>query len=626
MQKEKFILGKEYKINKKSVMEQIVEMAKVRDKKIAIYSELGNVTYDQLMTNVKKIVYILEQYGVQSGDSIAVWAKRKIETIEMILAILYMGACYVPIESSCPIKRAEYMFESTHAKYWVGESKDEGGLSKDKKINIDFDDLKDTPVTEMEANKDMDCPAYIIFTSGTTGKPKGVLITVRQMQNLCEWFKEEHEIGEKSNILLINSMSFDASVKNIFTPLMAGGSIVMGAEKLFDTFKILSIAEKYNVTHLNCVPSLFTALVETDSYNRYQVLKKIKYIILGGERFHKNVMKKFIQGSGFEGKILNVYGPTECTVISTEYEVLPEDLEGKREIPIGKPIYNMYAYILNDKKEFCAEGEEGILYLGGAGTARYCTENAGDGFEPDILNPEKMMYNTKDCVKKNSDGNIEFLGRKDSQVKLRGYRIELNEIENVIKEQAEVCDAAVFICGADTENPFLAAAITRNTDIEAQELKTRIEAFLPSYMVPEKVMFYDKYPITVNGKVDLNALSQAAMEEKQDKTVDEPELNVVSSKLLEIWQQLLNRNNIDFTDRFFDIGGHSLLLFKMMKMIERDLQVTISITDIMTYNTIASLADFIMGKTDEKKDVVEEAQQRVKMRSELLKRRRNREI
>ncbi|MCR4567045.1 MAG: non-ribosomal peptide synthetase [Pseudobutyrivibrio sp.] len=626
MQLEKIIAGKEYKLNKKSVMEQIIDMAKMRKEAVAIYSELGNVTYGQLIEDVKRIVFILEQNGVKSGDYIAVWADRKIGTIEIILAVLYMGACYIPIESSCPAKRAEYMFESTHAKYWITDKEDAEMLSKYPAIKIDFDNLQNVVKTDRQVNSNLDSPAYIIFTSGTTGLPKGVLVTIRQMQNLCEWFKAEHEIGDSSNILLINSMSFDASVKNIFTPLMAGGAIVIGAENLFDTVNILEIAEKYNVTHLNCVPSLFAALVEADSYNRYRVLEKMKYIILGGEKFNKSIVKRLVRGSRFEGKILNVYGPTECTIISSEYEVSLADLEKNCEIPIGKPIFNMYAYILNDNKEFCSEDEEGTLYLGGIGTARYCTENAKDGFEPDILDPERMMYNTKDFVKLDSNGNIVFLGRKDSQIKLRGYRIELNEIENVIKEQSEVSDAVVFVSGVDTDNPFLGAAIITNTDIEAQTLKTNIEAFLPSYMIPEKIMFYDRFPVTVSGKVDISELSLKAEEETQDDHIDETNLNEVSSTLIEIWQQLLNRNNIKVTDRFFDIGGHSLLLFKMMKMIERDLKVNVSITDIMTYNTISLLTDFIMGKTDSSQEIVKEVEQRVNNRNELLRRRRGTEI
>ena len=401
MERKALIKGIEYTLNKSDIMEQIIKKCSELPNKMAICSEYGCVTYGEMSEKVIKIASVLEKNGVRENTTVAVIADRKPETIMIILALVYMGACYLPIEKNCPEKRVEYMVNSTNSSYLISDNSIATTFPCCKNIKIDiseYDDISQfNTIPECSANR----PIYIIFTSGTTGRPKGVSVRMKQLQNLCEWYINEHNINENSNILLINSMSFDASIKNIFSPLMAGGTIVLGSEKLFDTEKILSIIKKYHVTHLNCVPSLFTALTETDSYNNFEIMKTLKYIILGGERFNKQQMKKFVKATDFRGSITNVYGPTECTIISTEYSLSLHDLENDKEIPIGKPIYNMNVFILDDNRKLCDIGDEGTVYLSGIGTACYCTPDSGDGFEPDLFEPSEMMYNTKDIARIN---------------------------------------------------------------------------------------------------------------------------------------------------------------------------------------------------------------------------------
>jgi amino acid adenylation domain-containing protein len=626
MNNKAFIKGEEFVTKESDMLEQIVRKCSETPEKIAVCSEYGCVTYGELLINIKKIVSIFEKNGIGKNSVVAVIADRKPAAIMMILAIVYMGACYLPIEKKCPEKRALYMMQETGAEYLVYEKgSDNAVLSCGKRICIDLSELGDIISSDIKNFDRKEMQTYIIFTSGTTGRPKGVSVKIEQIQNLCEWYINEHGINENSNILLINSMSFDASVKNIFSPLMVGGTLVLGSENLFDTEKVLDIIEKYHVTHLNCVQSLFAALVETDSYKNFSTLEKLEYIVLGGERFNKPLIKKFISSSHFNGFITNVYGPTECTVISSEYKLTKQDFDDDREIPIGKPVYNMNAYILNDNRQFCNIGEEGTLYLSGIGTACYCTSDSGDGFVQDILNPSEVMYNTNDVAKINENEEIEFIGRKDSQVKIRGYRIELNEIENIIKEFQNVSDAVVFVSDNRTSQKYITAAI-RPDKINEIDLKQYLESYLPEYMIPNKFIFCKEFPVTVNGKTDINALKEMALNDIKNNSVSVSvnlDDNTVAKKIIDIWKSLLKTENFGVDDRFFDVGGHSLLLFKMMKMIEKELHVNISITDIMSNSTVSQLTNFITNNKKVEKDCTE-ISERVERRTEFLKKRMGR--
>ncbi len=583
----------------KSVISLFEEQCSIYPNKTALVCQNAQLSYSELSEKINRLAGFLLEKGIKPSDRIAVYATRSLETMIGIYAICKLGASYIPLEPNYPTARINYIIENSSAKFiLVPENNITITSLGIPVINIDIDKINQMPASNLPIKQTSHSPCYIIYTSGTTGKPKGVEVNNKELLNLCWWFKESHSVNSSSVVLLLNAFGFDASVKNVFTPLICGGTLVLGPQNLFDTPQVLDIITKYKVTHANCVPSLFYALIDTDQVNGYQNLSPLKYVTLGGETLRAAPLIPWVQSDNYKCIISNVYGPTECTSVSTAYFLTKEDIQSRREIPIGKPVYNKLLYVLNSNKKLCPIGMPGELYISGMGTVNEYINNeeyTKASFFADSFNSGYTMYKTGDLVKWDNDGNLYFIGRTDFQVKIQGHRIELGEIESVINSYPVVQNSVVTTITDSNGYMRLAAYVQHSKDesLDEQQLRDYLLEWLPEYMVPSLLKFCHSFPLNVHGKVDRNALPPIDNMASYSVPHASESLSAQQSTMVEIWKSVLGIDKVSINDNFFDVGGYSLLLYKLSRRIEEELKVSVTFLDLLTYPTIQSFLNYI---------------------------------
>ncbi|WP_432402983.1 non-ribosomal peptide synthetase [Wukongibacter sp. M2B1] len=624
--------GEELKLPKnKSFIDFFEEQVRNYPKNDAVISQKGKLSYDELNSKVNHFTNILKEQGMASGDVIAIIATRSIESIIGILAIYKLGAIYLPIEPNYPIARQDYILTNGRAKkILVPKDYSERMNFKISTVKIDSEKLDGRGCEYFSDERSKTNSGYIIYTSGTTGKPKGVLIHNEELLNLCMWFKKDYNIDCNAKIILLIPFAFDASIKNIFTPLMCGGTLVLGPQNLFDTELVLEQVFSENITHLNCVPSLFAAILDTGASKKYKQLKSLRHVVLGGEVFRKSTLKSWVESDGFDCKISNVYGPTECTSVSTSYFVNKDDIVSDVEIPIGKPLPNKHVYVMDQEFRLRPIGVPGELYIGGIGTAKGYYEdddNTEKAFIPDKYRKDRIIYKTGDIVKWRKDGNLLFIGREDNQVKLQGFRIELGEIESIINMNPRVQSSIVDLREDENGIKKLVAYIQplNGVELESHEIRLFIKKWLPKYMVPSSYIFCKEFPLNMHGKIDRKALKKLKLK-VETQTSKASESNTLLQKgLIEIWKNALNIKTVGLNDNFFDLGGYSLLLYRVSMDIEEKLNSKLSVVDLLEYPTIQSLSEFIEKLKEDNYKTVEDnsLSERANIRKNTLRRRKS---
>lgn len=588
----------------KSIISIFEEQCLAFPNKIALICQNGQLTYSELLEKIDRLAGFLLEKGIKSADRVAIYATRSLETIIGIYAICKIGASYIPIEPSYPAARVNYILENSNAKFILLPENNSNKSYGIQEIAIDINSINLMAHNKIPVIQNSTSPCYIIYTSGTTGKPKGVEICNRELLNLCFWFQDSHSITSDSILLLLNAFGFDASVKNIFTPLINGATLVLGPQNLFDTSEVLRIISEHNVTHANCVPSLFYALIDTDKINKYNNLSKLKYVTLGGEALMSTPLIPWVESEGFNCTISNVYGPTECTSVSTAHFLSKDDILSKKEIPIGKPVYNKIVYVLNNKRKLCPIGIPGELYISGIGTAKEYIMNeefTKSSFLANHYSDNQVMYKTGDIVKWTEDGNLIFIGRKDYQVKVQGHRIELGEIESVINSYSKVQNSVVTTVTDINDNNRLVAYVqcTKDDPIDEIQLRQYLTEWLPEYMVPYKFNFCESFPITPHGKIDRKSLAELESTDVSSDSVPSESLSSMQSTMIEIWKSVLGIKKLSINDNFFDVGGYSLLLYKLTREIENKLNISVTFLDLLTYPTIQSFVNYIESKNNQ---------------------------
>ncbi|AYL95789.1 non-ribosomal peptide synthetase [Mucilaginibacter celer] len=558
------------------------------------------LTYHQLNTRANQLANYLINEGVKPGDNIGILTNRNFEMIIGMLGILKAGGAYVPIDPDYPIDRQEYIYNQSAITMIVAD--DDYPLkvivgAKNFKVISKEDTCRfsdQNPCLNIDSNQ----LAYTIYTSGSTGKPKGVMIAHHSAVNLIQWVNTRFNISTDDRLLFITSMCFDLSVYDIFGMLSAGAAIVI-AEKaeIQDVLTLADMLIKHNITFWDSVPTTLDYLVKTlesgqPSY-RYPGLKTV---FMSGDWIPVNLpdrIKTFFP----QTQVVSLGGATEGTVWSN-YFIVDKTDAAWNSIPYGKPIANNFFYILNDYLQPVPVGTIGDLYIGGVGVARgYAndSEKTSRSFIPDPFHPDSggMMYRTGDLGKMMPDYNMEFIGRKDNQVKIQGFRVELGEIESVLNGSGLV-DAAVVLAKPDAEgNKRLVAYIVNTTsDYNPEGLKLYLQKFLPEYMIPAVWVELDSLPLTGNGKIDRNALPDVNEQHKIKRAYVEPETET-ERMLVSIWKENFANSDIDVLSNFFEIGGHSLMavqiLSKLKKIIGKNLQLSI----FYKYPSVRPLAHFL---------------------------------
>ena len=569
---------------------------------IAVVHGDKSITYRKLNERANQLAERLIHEGTKVDSLVALCINRSIEMIVSIYAVLKTGAAYIPIDPKYPNDRIEYMLNDSNALILLTESSFNNDLDNvnSKVLYIDTLDLNGCSKENKNVFVKSNNLVYIIYTSGSTGKPKGVMVAHRGQVNLLNWYSEEFDVNENSATLLISSLSFDLTQKNIFVTLKKGAKLVVPSSEEFDPSLYLDLIHEEKCTFINCAPSAFYALLDASDEN-YSKLSSLGYVFLGGESIKYDLVKSWLTKK--KTILVNSYGPTECSDV-VSYYMLTNINSIETTIPIGKAINNTQLYILDEKKVLVPKGVPGELYISGDGLARgyyHQEEMTNDRFIDNPFIENKKMYKTGDIVRSLKDGNIEYLHRSDDQVKIRGYRIELGEIENQLLAIDEIKEAVVLV----KENGMLSnlvAFIVLKEELPEEKIKTKLSASLIEYMVPNIIVSLESIPLTPNGKIDKKALLKIDVEFKSLNEYIEAK-NDIERKLIKMFSALLHVDKIGANDDFFELGGHSLLSTRLVSLIQSEWSIKLPLKDLFKHSKVSTLAYYIELKLEDKLEI-----------------------
>ncbi len=565
-----------------------LETANRFPERIALRSGETSLNYAKLHAEASRLALRIWD-RVKPGDVVAIAAKPSPETIIAFLAVLLAGGCCAPIDPSYPADRIALLLEECGAEIGLATADSRAGFPAgwaDRIVEIPAcgaaGDAADLPEIRATAED----PAALLFTSGSTGRPKGVLLAHRGIVRLVR-NNGFLPISPDDVFLQAAPMSFDASLLEIWGPLLNGACVVMLPDGP-DVAGISRAARERCVTILWLTSGLFQLMVDED----LKSLEGLKYILAGGDVLSVPHVRKAMDALP-NTKLINGYGPTENTTFTTCHAITPADLE-KPSIPIGKPIANTKAYLLDELLRPVPVGIPGELFTGGDGLA-IGYRNAPDlTAEKFVTHPDfGRLYRTGDLCRRAADGTIEFLGRRDHQVKIRGFRIELGEIESCLAAHPAVSQARAAARGetAGTKRILAWATARDGSQLDETELSAWLAERLPGFMRPDAIGVIGAFPLNANGKIDLGALPDPARPvPAQAKRDFAPPAGPVECKLAAIWQDLLGRDAIDRDDDFFELGGHSLMALRMFARIDRDFGKSLPLAALLKRPTIAKLA------------------------------------
>lgn len=558
------------------------QVEKTPDTTALIFGDIS-FTYSELNEKANQLAHYLRSDGIKNGNIVGIMLNRSPELIISMLAILKSGAAYLPIDPTYPENRINYIISDSNIDTLITSNNlNNEFIEVDNTITADLTNTDIFSNNNTENLSNINIPedtAYVIYTSGSTGNPKGVSISHKNVNNFIATVSRK--INFVGNIISVTTFCFDIFVLESLLPLQIGQTVVLASDEDQNSpQKLNTLCMKYNVSMLQTTPSKMSLLLYDTSL---EFIKNLKVVMVGGEPFPSNLLE--LLKSITTAKIYNMYGPTETTVWSTIKELSNTDT-----ITIGKPIGNTQVYILDSDNNLVPIGVPGSLYIGGDGVSKGYLHKPELTSEKFINNPfidNDIIYNTGDIARWTTDGEIICLGRSDSQVKLRGLRIELEEIENNIEDFPDISKAIVCIKTDSFGRQFICAYYTATTKVSVPKLRAFLNNYLPSYMIPSYYSQLSNFTYTPNGKIDRKKLPEPVFN-TSSKELIAPSTET-EKKLSEIFEKLLKISPISVDDNFFEIGGDSLLALKLQIELLK-LGFSIPFADIYKYNSVRQLA------------------------------------
>ncbi|MDB6109056.1 MAG: amino acid adenylation domain protein [Pedosphaera sp.] len=556
------------------------------------------ITYQELNERASQLARYLQRLEVGPEVLVGVCLDVSLEMVVALLGVLKAGGAYVPLDPGYPKERLAFMLEDAQARVLLTQQKLAVTFASSKTTVVCLDDgttraaIDDPQAPEIACKAAPDNLAYVLYTSGSTGQPKGVMVTHRNILNFFAGM--DQHLGKEPGVwLAVTSISFDISVLEQFWTLARGFKVVLQRREENLASAVAHQITRHRITHLQCTPSMAEML--TRDGEARQTLGSLRKLLLGGEALSPELLQQI----DTSGEILNMYGPTETTVWSTVHKV---DKRARR-IPIGRPIANTEIYILDRHLQPLPIGVPGELFIGGAGVARGYLKRNELTVEKFIPHPFKAgsgarLYRTGDRARYLADGAIEFLGRLDQQVKLRGFRIELGEIEAALRQHAGVKECVVAACAVTPRDVRLVAYVVpvAGSAPALHSLREYLKQKLPDYMLPAFFLLLNALPLTPNGKINRNALP-APETGLQSESAAVPPRSAVEKKLAQIWLDVLGCKEVGIHDNFFERGGHSLLAMQVVSQVRSALDKSFSIVQLYQHPTIHALARSLNQRT-----------------------------
>ncbi|PTX58414.1 amino acid adenylation domain-containing protein [Kordia periserrulae] len=550
------------------------------------------ISYKELNAAANKFAnFLAEEHAVKKGDIISLRLTNPESLLVATLGIMKVGATYVPVDPYIPVERVQFILNDSQSKHLITDLADDFSVNVitwDESIWSNKSEQREAVTVEPEQL------VYVIYTSGTTGKPKGVAVPNRALSNYVHWFKEAYDVDASDETILLSSFAYDLCYTSVWGSLLSGGTLhLLQPDQHFNADEVISLLTNASVTFLKLTPSHFKMLSKTPGFQENIPEFDLRLVVLGGEEPDIETMKEYLQKAPIT--FVNEYGPTEATVGTIAYNIDKRRIKSLQSgATIGKAIDNVDVYVLDEAMQPVGEEMMGEIYLSGLSVASGYIHNEALTEEKFIDNPfatadyNKVLYKTGDYGKKQSDGTLVFMGRKDDQVNIRGYRIEPKEIETVVNQLPDISECAVLKIKNQLSEYQIVAYVVASEDLKEKEVTDQLAEKLPFYMIP-KIEFVERIPLTANGKIDQEALITLA--EEGDKN-DSEDISQIEEKLIEIWSGILSveQTEIKRNSDFFQLGGHSLIAIDLISEIKKVFSREIPLNGIFDAPTIKSQA------------------------------------
>jgi aspartate racemase len=569
-----------------STIELIEKQAESTPDAVAVASEGNVVTYRELNNRASRLARYLNSRGAAAGTLIGICLPRSIEMLTAVLAVWKAGAAYVPLDPSFPAARLSFMASDAEVRLIVTDRTLANLISTTApKVIVDDDHAAAEQIDLTNAAGPLDI-AYVIYTSGSTGKPKGVAVQHQALVNLLCAAIEQPGIRPTDALLAVTTLSFDIAGLELFAPLVAGARIILAShEQASDGIALRNLLVESRANVMQATPATWRMLIDCGWRNTPQLK-----MLCGGEPLSRDLADALLDRGG---ELWNMYGPTETTIWSSWQQIRRDGIAPS----IGRPAANTQFYILDARRQPVPVGVRGELYIGGDGVAQGYLNRPELTAERFLSNPfaTGRMYRTGDRARWRPDGTVELLGRMDTQVKIRGHRIELGEVEAALAACPVVRNGAVVVREDVTGQKQLAGYFVPAQDSHsaADALRQHLKQRLPDYMVPTHLVALPALPQTPNGKLDRNALPAPETVRIQIQPPIETPRDSIEAKLIAIWEKVLGVRPLQRTDNFFDVGGHSLLAAKMLARIEKEFGKLLPLATLFQAPTVAELANLI---------------------------------
>nr|QEO74616.1 condensation domain-containing protein [uncultured bacterium] len=574
------------------IHELFAEQARRRPEAIAVIADGEDVSYGELDQRANQVAHRLQQLGVGPEVVVGICVERSVDLIVGLLGILKAGGAYLPLDAEYPQERLEYMLADAGVSVLLTQNELRERLPVRDGIEcLELSDWFASEAGEPESGASAETLAYVIYTSGSTGQPKGVAVPHRGVVRLVQQ-SNYVKLDEEEVVLQMAPVSFDASTFEIWGALLNGARLVVMAAGPRSLAEIAATVKQHEVSTMWLTAGLFQVMAA----EQLESLHEVKQLLAGGDVLNVRAVQAVLDGESGARVLINGYGPTENTTFSCCHVMQVGERVGE-SVPIGQPITNSTAYVLDARLRPVPVGVRGELYLGGDGLARGYVGRAeltAERFIPNPFRAGERLYQTGDVVRWNAAGVLEFVGRVDQQVKVRGYRVELGEVEEALAGYEGISESAVVVrTEGEGEKRLVGYVVARGgVELEVSELRAYLETKLPAYMIPGVFVELTELPLTANGKVDRKALAAAELGFAGSREYQAPR-TAVEELLAGIWAEVLGVERVGIHDNFFELGGHSLLATQVISRVRETFTLELPLRSVFEAPQLSSFAEAV---------------------------------